>query len=69
MTIRIIWINEFLRGDYSEAALQQKITEAKEQLNNYQKDPFLQERTKASKLLKLILVFNGWELAHKERVE
>ena len=65
----LIELKYISRGDYTEAALQEKITKAKKQINNYQKDPFLQERTKATKLLKLILVFNGWELVHKEQVE
>jgi hypothetical protein len=52
---------------FNETALQTKITEAKHQLEACRQDPFISEKTKTGDLLMLILVFNGWELVHKEK--
>jgi hypothetical protein len=64
----IVELKYIKRSEYSETILQEKIDEAKTQLNTYQQDPFILEKVDGKNLLKLILVFNGWELVHKESI-
>ncbi len=56
------------RTEFTKTTLQKKINEAKKQIKSYLKDPFLLEKTQGKNLIKLILVFNGWELVHKEEI-
>ena len=59
--VEIKYIN---RSDYSEQRLQEKIIEAKKQIATYAEDQKLQEKIHNQYTLKIILIFNGWELVY-----
>ncbi|MEW6365141.1 MAG: PD-(D/E)XK nuclease domain-containing protein [Acidobacteriota bacterium] len=54
------------RGELNGQLLEAKIGEATEQLSKYAQDPFVQATPGATKLRKLLAVFHGWELVHRE---
>ena len=64
----LIEIKYIKRSEFSEKVLQKKVAEAKSQITIYENDPKLLERFTSGKVLKLVLVFNVWELVYKENL-
>jgi len=54
------------KKDFTKKFLKNKIEEAKEELNKYGQDEGIKKLTGSTELLKIILVFCGVELKHKE---
>jgi len=54
------------RSKFSEKLLEEKKVEARKQLTQYGNDARLQEISAQLPIKKLMLVYNGWELVHKE---
>ncbi|MEM7127790.1 MAG: AAA family ATPase [Chloroflexota bacterium] len=54
------------RSSFTKKKLQEKILEAQKQLQQYGRDPRIQEMTAQRPIKKLILVYNGWELVYKD---
>jgi len=57
------------KKDFTKKMLQKKIEEAGGELDKYSKDPALLKMIEATKILKIILVFCGVELKHRELYE
>jgi len=57
------------KKDFTKKMLQKKIEEARGELDKYSKDPALLKMIEATKLQKIILVFCGVELKHRELYE
>lgn len=64
----LVEVKYIARSQFSQKELDEKIEEAKVQIASYEQDSKLQEKMQRGKLLKLILVFKGWELIHQERL-
>ncbi len=61
------------RSEFSKKVLTEKIARAREQLSKYSNDEQLRKRMRcnphgSTRIKRIILVFNGWELAYKEEV-
>jgi hypothetical protein len=63
--IEIKYIN---KTDFSNSELEKKIREAKMQLEKYKEDASLEKFAGTTKLIKIILIFSGVELKHKESI-
>ena len=50
-------------------SLRELVKEAKTQLKKYETDPIIQHEKSTTKVKKLILVYNAWELAYSEEIE
>jgi len=57
---------EYARGKYSEKLLQEMIHDAQDQLDQYVKSDRIQKSIAGTKLIRIILVYKGWELIHCE---
>jgi len=57
------------KKDFTKKLLKKKIEEAKEELDKYGKDEGVKKLTESTGLLKIILIFCGVELKHKELYE
>jgi len=62
----LIELKYISRSKYSEEGLQQKIQDAQEQLDQYVKSDRIQNSVACTKLIKIILVYKGWELTYSE---
>ncbi|MBF0224742.1 MAG: AAA family ATPase [Desulfobacterales bacterium] len=56
------------RDEYNENILKEKVKEAKQQLEKYAKDEFVQKTIGNTIFQKLIVVFNGWEMVYREAI-
>ncbi|MEA3350845.1 MAG: AAA family ATPase [Chloroflexota bacterium] len=56
------------RGEFSEEKMEAQIAEAKEQLEQYASDERVQDTFQDVALKKLVLVYNGWEMVHREEI-
>jgi len=54
------------RGKYTEKSQQEMIQDAKKQLDQYVKSDRIQKRMAGTKLIRIILVYKGWELVYCE---
>ncbi|ETR72558.1 MAG: AAA-ATPase [Candidatus Magnetoglobus multicellularis str. Araruama] len=62
----LIELKYIARGEYSEEVQQEKIQDAQEQLDQYVKSDRIQKSIASTKLIKIILVYKGWELIYCE---
>lgn len=62
----LIELEYIARSKFSEKILKEKIAEARQQLTQYGSDPRIEEMASQLPIKKLVLVYNGWELVHKE---
>ncbi|KPA14883.1 AAA-ATPase [Candidatus Magnetomorum sp. HK-1] len=58
----LIELKYIARAEYSEKIQQEKIQDAQEQLDQYVKSDRIQKSIASTKLIKIILVYKGWEL-------
>lgn len=56
------------RKEYSDAKLKASLQEARKQATQYASDDRMQNISEHVTLKKLVLVFNGWELTHREEI-
>jgi hypothetical protein len=63
--IELKYIN---RNKFTQELLQEKIAEAKNQLQQYATDPRVIKNNQGMNLRLVMLIFSGWELVHCERV-
>ena len=54
------------RGDFSESKLNEVVRDSRSQLTKYAGDPRVARAAGGCAIKKLVIVFNGWELAHCE---
>ncbi len=64
----MIEIKYSTRSKFSETVLQKYISDAKKQLDQYGQDSRISRKCENLQLIKIILVFNGWELVYSEAV-
>lgn len=64
----LIELKYITRGEFSDAALHSSIKEAKRQAMQYADDERIRKMSKQVTLKKLVLVYNGWELVHREEI-
>ncbi len=57
------------RAEYGERVLEEKIADAEAQLRKYAEDERLQKMTMGYALKRVVLVYNGWELAYCSEVD
>ncbi|KPA10579.1 AAA-ATPase, partial [Candidatus Magnetomorum sp. HK-1] len=62
----LIELKYISRSEYSEKEQQKKIQDAKEQLDQYVKSDRVKNSIASTKLIKIILVYKGWELVYCE---
>ena len=62
----LIELKYIARGEYSEEVQQEKIQDAQEQLDQYVQSDRIQKSIASTKLIKIILVYKGWELIYCE---
>jgi hypothetical protein len=62
----LIDLKYIARGEYSEEIQQEKIQDAQDQLDQYVKSDRIQKSIASTKLIKIILVYKGWELTYCE---
>ena len=62
----LIELKYIVRGEYSEKVQQEKIQDAQAQLDQYVKSDRIQKSIESTKLIKIILVYKGWELIYCE---
>ena len=65
----LIELKYITRSEFSSALLQEKIKDAKTQLQQYATDPRVIKGNLGVNLKSVILVFSGWELVHCEEVK
>ena len=58
----IIELKYIKRSDLTDSVLKKSITEAKTQIQKYAKDRKIVEKYKKCKIIKLILIYHGWEM-------
>ena len=63
----IIELKYISRNDYSEDVQQEKIQDAREQLDQYIKSDRVKNSIGTTQLIKIILVYKGWELTYYEQ--
>ncbi len=64
----LIELKYISRGEFSDALLRENIDEARHQLERYSEDERVARIPEHVAVKKLALVFNGWELAHREEI-
>jgi hypothetical protein len=64
----LIELKYITHGEFSDAALHSSIKEAKRQAMQYADDERIRKMSKQVTLKKLVLVYNGWELVHREEI-
>ncbi len=64
----LIELKYIKRGDFTQELLQEKIEDAKNQLQQYATDSRVIEGNRGVNLRLIMLIFNGWELVHLEEV-
>ncbi len=64
----LIELEYIARSEYNEAKLKTKIAEAEAQLRKYANDARIQQMAAQVTLKKLVLIYNGWELAYRAEV-
>ncbi|OAD22405.1 protein containing DUF1703 [Candidatus Thiomargarita nelsonii] len=64
----LIELKYIKRSDFTKELLQEKIEEAKNQLQQYASDPRVQAGNRGVNLKLVMLIFSGWELVHSEVV-
>ena len=64
----LIELKYISRGEFNDALLRENIEEARRQLERYSEDERVARMPDHVAVKKLALVFNGWELAHREEV-
>lgn len=64
----LIELKYISRGEFNDALLRENIKEARRQLERYSEDERVARMPDHVAVKKLALVFNGWELAHREEV-
>ena len=62
----LIELKYISKGDYTEDALQEKIKNAQEQLDQYLQSDRVKNTIASTQLKKIILVYKGWELIYCE---
>ncbi|KPA15377.1 ATPase AAA [Candidatus Magnetomorum sp. HK-1] len=62
----LIELKYISRSEYSEEELQKKIQDAQEQLDQYMKSDRVKNSIASTQLIKIILVYKGWELVYCE---
>jgi len=62
----LIELKYIARGEYSEEVQQEKIQDAQEQLDQYVKSDRVKKSIAGTQLIKIILVYKGWELTYCE---
>jgi hypothetical protein len=62
----LIELKYITRSEYSEKVQQEKIQDAREQLDQYMKSDRMKKSIADTKLIKVILVYKGWELIYCE---
>ena len=62
----LIELKYIARSKYSEKLLQEMIHDAQDQLDQYVKSDRIQKSIAGTKLIRIILVYKGWELIHCE---
>jgi hypothetical protein len=62
----LIELKYIARGEYSEEIQQEKMQDAQEQLDQYVQSDRIQKSIAGTKLIKIILVYKGWELIYCE---
>ncbi|ETR66070.1 MAG: AAA-ATPase [Candidatus Magnetoglobus multicellularis str. Araruama] len=62
----LIELKYIARSEYSEEVQQAKIQDAQEQLDQYVQSDRIQKSIASTKLIKIILVYKGWELIYCE---
>ncbi|RKZ45436.1 MAG: hypothetical protein DRQ41_00270, partial [Gammaproteobacteria bacterium] len=64
----LIELKYITRGDFTKKLLQEKIKEAKNQLQQYATDSRVIKGNQGVNLRLVMLIFSGWELIHWEEV-
>jgi len=64
----LIELKYITRGDFTQELLQEKIEDAKNQLQQYATDSRVIDGNRGINLRLIMLIFNGWELVHLEEV-
>jgi len=64
----IIELKYISRSEFGEAVLQEKITEATEQVKQYAEDERIQSMAQQVTIKRIVMVYNGWELVYREEV-
>jgi len=64
----LIELKYITRGDFTQELLQEKIDDAKNQLQQYATDSRVIEGNRGVNLRLIMLIFSGWELVHLEEV-
>lgn len=64
--VYLIELKYIKRSEFNEATLEAQIESAKNQLDQYLQDPIIQKQYAALNTTGLILIFNGWELVHRQ---
>ncbi|KPA19292.1 protein containing DUF1703, partial [Candidatus Magnetomorum sp. HK-1] len=62
----LIELKYISRNEYSEEEQQKKIQDAQEQLDQYMKSDRVKNSIGSTQLIKIILVYKGWELIYCE---
>jgi hypothetical protein len=65
----VIELKYIPRQEFSDTKLQENIKEAKQQAKQYAEDERIQKTSQNVTLKKLVLIYNGWELVHREEME
>jgi len=62
----LIELKYITRSEYTDEVQQEKIQDAQEQLDQYTKSDRMKKRISGTQLIKVILVYKGWELTYCE---